>query len=371
VGAALDPFTKGSDVKSRFYTDREHPFAKEACLFREDRNLTYMCVFYNKDYIQLLSLLFSSIRFYSNTKSSDFLVLTSKEFEPQIQDLAKEVGIPIRTMTLDISTIFQAASARLSIFEYEHIQSYNKILYLDTDILVKGDLTTLFQLPLTDKLYALESGFTDSINFGVQFFNPPVKTAGFNSGTLLFKNSPIIQALFERIRLHIITHTKSGLTPPYSLDQPFINYHAIKDGLYENQTLKPYIALLEDSAIPSNESTATICHFSFPIGNFAHKYNRMKTYFNRYLNHFTIEDKLKIVDILKGKRFSFANGFIEFQENQGLLTKWGKGTYEFITADMVRCVWNNHHHILRFCGSNYFGVRTWPNDYVMVKGTLI
>jgi hypothetical protein len=96
----------------------------------------------------------------------------------------------------------------------------------------------------------------------------------------------------------------------------------------------------------------------------------MKTYFNRYLNHFTIEDKLKIVDILKGKRFSFANGFIEFQENQGLLTKWGKGTYEFITADMVRCVWNNHYHVLRFNGTTYFGVRTWPNDYVMVTGTL-
>jgi hypothetical protein len=371
VGAALDPFTKGPEVKSRFYTDRGHPFAKEACLFQEKRNLTYMCVFYNKDYIKLLTLLFSSIRFYSNIENSDFLVLTSKDFEPLIQDLAKQVEIPIRTMTLEIITIFQAASARLFIFEYEHIQSYSKILYLDTDILVKGDLSTLFQLPLTDKVYALESGSTDSINFGVQFFTPPVKTAGFNSGTLLFQNSPTIRSLFERIQLHITTYTKSGLTPPYALDQPFINYHAIKDGLYENQTLKSYVALLEDNNIPSNENTAIICHFSFPIGNFGHKYNRMKTYFNRYLNHFTIEDKLNIVDTLKGKRFSFANGFLEFQGLNGLLTTWGKGTYEFITADMVRCVWNNHYHVLRFSETTYFGVRTWPNDYVMVKGALL
>jgi hypothetical protein len=97
----------------------------------------------------------------------------------------------------------------------------------------------------------------------------------------------------------------------------------------------------------------------------------MKTYFNRYLNHFTIEDKLKIVDILKGKRFSFANGFIEFQEKQGLLTKWGSGTYEFITENIVRCVWNNHYHVLRFTGTSYFGVRTWPNDYVMARGHLL
>ena len=371
VGAALDPFTKGPDIKSRFYTDRGHAFAKEACLFQEKRNLTYMCVFYNKDYIKLLTLLFSSIRFYSNIENSDFLVLTSKDFEPLIQDLAKQVEIPIRTMTLEIITIFQAASARLSIFDYEHIQSYSKILYLDTDILVKGDLSTLFQLPLTDKVYAIESGCTDSICFGVQFFTPPVKTAGFNSGTLLFQNSSTIRSLFERIRLHITTYTKSGLMPPYALDQPFINYHAIKDGLYENQTLKSYVALLEDNDIPANENTAIICHFSFPIGNFGHKYNRMKTYLNRYLNHFTIEDKLKIVDNLKEKRFSFANGFLEFQGPNELLTTWGKGTYEFITADIVRCVWNNHYHVLRFSGLNYFGVRTWPNDYVIVKGSLL
>ena len=372
VGAALDPFTKGPEIKSRFYTDRGHAFAKEACLFQEKRNLTYMCVFYNKDYIKLLTLLFSSIRFYSpnSITTTDFLVLTSKDFEPLIQDLAVQVNIPIRTMTLEIITIFQAASARLSIFDYKQIQSYRKILYLDTDILVKGDLSTLFQLPLTDKVYALESGCTDSICFGVQFFKPPIKTAGFNSGTLLFPNSPTIQSLFERIRTHITTYTKSGLTPPYALDQPFINYHAIKDGLYENQTLKPYIALYEDNDVPTNEHTAIVCHFSFPIGNFAHKYTRMKTYFNRYLNHFTIEDKLKIVDVLKGKRFSWDTGFIEFQENQVLLTKWGKGTYEFITADMVRCVWNNHYHVLRFNGTTYFGVRTQPNDYVMVTGTL-
>jgi lipopolysaccharide biosynthesis glycosyltransferase len=333
--------------------------------------LVYACVFYNKNYTELLKLLIASTKFYSLLQEITFLVFTSKEFEPAIQELAKSYQFPIITKTFDYTTIFQAACARLSIFDYDGLASYEKILYLDTDIIIKGHLTTLFQLPLEDKLYGLESGFTDSINFGVQFFSPPVKTAGFNSGTLLFPNSPTIKSLFQRIRTHIETYMTNGATPPYALDQPFINYHAIKDGLYENQTLKPYIALYEDNDVPTNEHTAIVCHFSFPIGNFAHKYNRMKTYFNRYLNHFTIEDKLQIVDILKGKRFSWDAGFIEFKENQVLLTTWGKGTYEFITADIVRCVWNNHYHVLRFTGTSYFGVRTWPNDYVMARGHLL
>jgi len=346
-------------------------FLQESTTRVPGKYLVYACVFYNRDYTELLRLLIASTKFYSSLKGITFLVLTSKEIEPAIQDLAKSYEFPILTKTFDYTTIFQAACARLSIFDYEEIGSYEKILYLDTDILIKGSLTTLFDLPLENKLYGLESGSTDSINFGVQFFHPPIKTSGINSGTLLFPNSPIIQSLFQRIRSHVETYTKSGSAPPYSLDQPFINYHVIKDGLYENQILKPYVALFEGEGAPENESTAIVCHFSFPIGNFGHKCNRMKAYLNKCLNHFTIEDKLQIIDSLKGKRFSWHSGFIKFQENQVLLTTWGKGTYEFITADMVQCVWNNHYHILRFNGTSYFGVRTWPNDYVMVKGTLL
>lgn len=350
------------------YFINEIPKLKET--IQPGKYLVYACVFYNKNYTELLRLLIASIKFYSSLDGITFLVLTNKQIEPQIQELAKSYQFPILIKTFDYTTIFQAACARLSIFDYEGIDSYEKIMYLDTDIIVKGNLSTLFEFPLEDKLYGLESGFTDSINFGSQFFSPSQKTSGINSGTLLFPNSASMKALFQRIQEHIITFTKSGATPPYALDQPFINYHAIKDSIYDNQTLKPHVALFEDGT-PNNESTAIVCHFSFPIGNFEHKCNRMRAYLIKCLNNFTIEDKIAIQNNLIKKRFSFALGFIEFEDKNVLKTSWGKGTYEYITPNVVRVVWNNYHHILNIKDDTFFGIRTYPIDFIPCNGQYI
>ena len=337
--------------------------------------LAYACVFYNKDYTELLRLLIASTKFYSSLQGITCLVFTNKEMEPLIQELVKSYQFPIVTKTFDYTTLFQAACARLSIFDYEDISSYEKILYLDTDILVKGDLKTLFELPLEDKLYGLESGFTDSVNFGAQFFNPPIKTSGINSGTLLFRNSSTIQSLFQRIRSHVDAYTKRGTTPPYALDQPFFNYHAIKDNLYDNQALKPYVALFEGEEGPENETTAIVCHFSYPIGNFGHKCNRMKTYLNKCLNHWVLKDPCSIQNHLVNKRFSWGLGFIEFQKpsnstsTTGILnTKWGLGTYEFITENIICVGWHRYFHVIQIKDNTYFGLRTWPNDYIACAG---
>jgi hypothetical protein len=294
------------------------------------------------------------------------LVLTSKEIEPAIQELAKSYQFPIVTKTFDYTTLFQAACARLSIFDYEDIGSYEKILYLDTDILVKGDLKTLFELPLEDKLYGLESGFTDSVNFGAQFFNPPIKTSGINSGTLLFRNSSTIQSLFQRIRSHVDVYKKHGTTPPYALDQPFINYHAIKDNVYDNQVLKPYVALFEGEEGPENETTAIVCHFSFPIGNFGHKCNRMK----RYLHTLLTTNTKNICDVKGG--YSWGAGTVHFINETDVQTTWGCGKYSSLDTNRVCVYWNNHHHVIRFDTSgSYFGMRIWPEDFVTCSGVLL
>jgi lipopolysaccharide biosynthesis glycosyltransferase len=326
-------------------------------------SLIYACVFYNKDYIQLLRLLLLSIKMYSPLKQADFLVITSKEFEPLIQEVATEIQLPIRTMTLDITTIFQAACARLSIFDYPRIQDYAKLLYLDTDILVKGDLSTLLKIPLQDKLYALESGFTDSINFGVQFFQTPTKVTGLNSGTLLFPNSSILKALFHRIQNHINTYDGQ---PPYALDQPFINYHAIKDGLYENQALKPHVALFEEEQ-PANEESAIVCHFSFPIGNFGHKFYRMKNYFDKILS---IATAFNETTDIQGKTYSWNKGFIKFHSTK-LQTIWATGNYSRLDADRVLTSWRGSSHVLRLSPdrNSWFSIRL--HDFEVVHGTLL
>ena len=106
------------------------------------KNLVYFSVFYNPDYFRLASLLLKSMRLYSSTDQFDLLLLTSPDFRDQAEALSNI--LPLRIHYIPLTTIFQAACARLRIFSYPEVSQYAKILYLDTDIIIKKDLAPLF-----------------------------------------------------------------------------------------------------------------------------------------------------------------------------------------------------------------------------------
>ena len=347
--------------------------------YHKSRNLVYCCVFYNKDYFKLLDLLLKSLNMYSPPENFDFLVLTQKEFEPLVKELGKKIGIDLKTFCLDFTTIFQAACARLFIFDYPEIQDYQKLLYIDTDILIKTPLDPIFEL-LTgakDVLYGIESGTINSPNFGSQFFNfnqIDQSLAGINSGTLLFLNSQIMNSLFQRIREHVISFTESAQQTPYCMDQPFINFHAIKDNLYDNKALNPFVSLFEGNDTVDNYTTSSICHFSFPIGNFGHKYNRMCDFLGKTLNKNT---NSRMIYKIIGQKYSWNQGYIKFYINykgfHKLTTNWGEGGFIVLNPSTVCAFWNNCYHVLKFNEqfTEYISIRTYPKDFEFSRGSLI
>lgn len=335
-------------------------------------NLVYMCVFYNKDYVKLLELLLKSLKFFCDNMNFDILVVTTPDFENDIHKVFNDLKIFGLVHTINLTTIFQAACARLSIFNYDFITAYKKILYLDTDIIIKSEIAPIFDLPIKDVLYGLECGTISSPSFGNQFFNFSKidrSTTGINSGTLLFKNSLVIRDLFSRIRGHIEAFTDSGISPPYCMDQPFINYHAIKDGLYDNTLLKPHISLYEGNDNVDNYETSSICHFSYPIGNFGHKYERMIRFFNKILN---IKTDANISLNMYEQYYSFATGYIKLTRNH-LETTWNRGTYELLNSHTISATWDFHSHIIKFNPSytNYKCIRTSPSDFLFIDGQLM
>ena len=345
--------------------------------FMKSRNLVYCCVFYNKDYLRLLDLLLKSMQMFSNLNTFDFLVITQPEFVPLVKEKGRLLGIDLKIFSLDFKTIFQAACARLFIFDYPEIEGYEKLLYLDTDILIKANLEPIFELPIQDLLYGIESGTVESLNFGAQFFDfnkTDKRLTGLNSGTLLFLNSQTMKDLFQRIRSHVDIHTQQGNKPPYCMDQPFINYHAIKDGLCDNYLLNKYVSLFENNDTVENYSTSSICHFSFPIGNFGHKYNRMCDFFNKTLYKETNSNN--IMELI-GKKYSWNKGFIKFiiqyDGMYKLETTWGLGHFLILDERRVCVYWNNHYHILKFneTFTEYLSIRTTPNDFDFSRGQLI
>jgi hypothetical protein len=338
--------------------------------------LVYCCVFYNENYFKLLNLLLMSLKFYSMRDEGygfDFLIITNPEFESKVKELSSKFDITLHVQCCKFTTIFQAACARLHIFEYEHIDLYDKILYLDTDIIIKGDLMAFFNYNLDDVLYALECGTIKSLNFGYQFFDfYTIKwsTTGINSGTLLFNNSPILKDLFSRMRNHIDIFTLSGEPIPYCMDQPFINYHAIKDNLYNNTLIKPIVALFEESDNPENIKTAIVCHFSYPIGNFSHKYDRMCRYLSNIINKSS--ELIPTYTNICYKSYSWGSGNIKFTPDL-LETTWGKGKYDILDKNTVRAYWNNNYHVIRFNKEydGFFAIRTLPLDFEYTDSKLI
>jgi len=146
------------------------------------------------------------------------------------------------------SSIEKACKARLDLFDLLVTTTYNKILYLDTDIIVKGDLNLIFDVCVEDKLYALEEGsiFDGSDFWGKTLFlnagdldvytNKSNATA-FSSGILLFHNSDKMKYFFSDVKQDMIARPLKF----YCQDQPYVVYNAFKYGLYDNQQLKPFV----------------------------------------------------------------------------------------------------------------------------------
>lgn len=259
-------------------------------------NLIYICIFYQLDYINLLSLLLDSITKYSkiNPENTEILIVTSAEFQPVIEQKIEHFSASkIRYFHLVADTLFDAGCARLHLFRYENIHHYDKILYLDTDILINSDVNRLFQLEIAeDKLYALEEGEISHDFWGGQFFEFDSgkydrDNKAFSSGVLYFKNSHHIRDLFNDILNHARTHLENNLPITSCLDQPFIVYNAISSNRYDNQLLKTYV----ENNPGSISEQKVVYHFPGTPGWYSSKLEKMADFMEKMRTH---TSKLKI-----------------------------------------------------------------------------
>jgi hypothetical protein len=366
VGASLDIFTKGAS--NRFYTNPDSPYSNESCIFKDSiksmilppksKNLVYMAVFHNKQYIELLKILMTTIRLFSDTESIDFLVLTSYEFSQDIQTISKQLNIPISMKFFSFTSMHESSCARLYIFDYEHISSYEKILYIDTDIIVQNNLAALFAEYTGDKILALDEGTIEHEYHGGWFFDFKTidkDTRGMNAGIMLFRNNDIICKMFHDAIEHITRMRAENAKMPECLDQPFVNYHVIKNGQQDTTSLAKYalIYCIDPPPPPSEPTSVILCHFVWPIGNATHKRDRMikhmNSIFQKYTDIYSSGPSIPIVNPIIGKMYAWANtkNIIRFDAEGRLHTPWVPGTYKWLDAFTVEASWSIYSHILR------------------------
>ena len=356
------------------------------------KTLIYSCVFFNERYIHLLSLLLKSYKLFGDPSDNvDYLVICNTDFRERIEEIFDSLDISGDVWCLDLKTMFEAGFSRLRIFDYQNINIYNKLLYLDCDILVTNSVKSVLDFPLENKLHALEEGNTNHEFYGGQFFDKNPNCPAFTSGILLFSNNAIMKNLFSRILLHIRNYVTSGLPIPYCLDQPFIVYHAVKDNLYDNQKListvinnpgHPRWERWNPKHIPSYYNEQTICHFPGTPGNANRKAKRMRNFMNDVMFNvqFPINRKSRSkpnisfvasfynASPLLNKTYTWENSNIEFLEN-GKMKAFGPGKYSFIDKYLVKCDFGNREHLLKFNKdySKFISVR--KGDLAVVAGS--
>lgn len=387
IGSSLDHIVK--NTTTRPYMIEGNAFQTDSCSFlcepvERKKNLLYMCVLHNKDYIKLLQILLTSMRVYSSL-DFDILIITQESFVNGINVVGKKLGIPLFIHTVeDKKSIFEAACARLYIFDYPSIDSYEKIFYIDTDIILKKDIASVFDLAVDDVVYVIPEATIAKDNFGRQFFDFTTissDTPGINSGTLLFKNSPRMKAIFNTIITHIDTHVKAEQPIPLCMDQPFISYNMINESVYNNSALKPFVSLYEEPNTVVNYETSIICHFTFPIGNFGHKYYRMKNFFIDLLKKQEVPSRNCICGWREGfcpecsgiftleTKYILGWGENKITLHKGIVyTPWGAGKYVFLHTNCIEATWNSYSHIIYLYNSSFLSIRSAPQDFSIMEG---
>ena len=242
-------------------------------------NCIFITVFNQEKYVEMFLLLLESILHYGNLDSNtEILIYTSTPFMQLIKQSRLFNDKIVFEINDNVNTITGSCKARLDLFHLSSITKYNKILYLDTDIIVKDGINSLFNICNEDILYVLEEGFIDNPadHYGKKLFGGEIHNyidqTAFTSGILLFNNCAIIKDLFTKIQQDIIDR-------PYDFgchDQPYIVYNAFKYNLYNNKILKAFV-VNNDNNIHSNK---IIHHFPGRPGVYQHKIDQMTCFLN-------------------------------------------------------------------------------------------
>jgi lipopolysaccharide biosynthesis glycosyltransferase len=246
-----------------------------------------MCVFHQQSYINLLKLLITSISVKGNInkETTDILIITSPTFYPIINKDLESFDLPLHYYILDLYTLMESSCCKLKIFQYDNIEKYTKILYLDTDVLINSDVNKLFNIEISsEKLHALEEGYIWHEFWGGQFFDFSKfnrNSLAFSAGVFYFMNSLSMKKLFEATNSHIENYLNRQNLPPVCLDQPFLIYNSFIQDKYDNQFMKQYLE--NNPGVVSNEKI--IYHFPGGPGNYSSKWEKMTLFWEKMKLH--------------------------------------------------------------------------------------
>jgi predicted O-methyltransferase YrrM len=241
-------------------------------------NCIFCCIFYDEIHIKMFYLLLESIFIYGNIDdNTDILIYTTTPYMNIIKDshlFNNKIKFEINDNYINNINI----TPKLDVFNLQSIYNYEKILYLNNNVIVKDNINILFNSVFQDILYVFEEGNikTDHYDlYGKSLFTNEINnyedTSAFTTNILLFNNCYKIQHLFSKINEDINNRSEKFILH----DQPYIVYNAFKYKLFDNKLLKKFISI--DNYIHSDN---IIHYFAGNPNNNSHKFSNMTIFLN-------------------------------------------------------------------------------------------
>lgn len=257
--------------------------------FYGTKNLVYYALGYEPAYIKLWKLSIKTI--IEKHYDCDFLVICDERIADQIPEKIEDVVI--HKMIVPACVDIQASSKiKCKIFDWEKINDYTKVLFLDADILATKSIDTVFKFnPNPGMLYSKTPFTKGNGHVGIYhsvgawregdwFRLTTRKIWPFNCGQFYFRNTEYMKYHFK-----CINHFMEVWPHPAFFEQAFMNCYFNALELSNTSQLDRLVCL-----VSANESGDDLCinykgetlvHFAGPPGDFEAKYNRMRLFYAR------------------------------------------------------------------------------------------
>lgn len=308
----ITPYKNTPEDKLKILEEVDRKFL-EACNFSSDvkgnKNLLYYAVF-GVDYTMLLELSLKTLINNEQHKNFDVLFITDVYTLKLIRSIEclKEFNWDYYLVSQPQDGV-DASIAKLKIYSYPKIQDYSKILFIDTDVICKGDFSEVFKASTGGKLEVVKSpivhypmpNFPNLVRCAVlshslSFFTEKNleyiiknKPLVFNAGHFYFENTAQMQQHFNNV-----IWLMKVWPAAYFYEQSFMNQYFNLNNMASFSVLDKHIGvtwniLTYNRGLPSkldkqHEDTQSLIHFAGTPTFGRNKYQ----FINRYCKDYNI-----------------------------------------------------------------------------------
>lgn len=240
------------------------------------KKLIYFTVGNNPNYVKLVKLCIDTL--YKHNYDGDFLFITDLK-----ESIKNEIEFKNEPLFIEVpqSNLALSSANKLKIHLYDKIESYDKIIFCDSDILWLDNPDRIFDMINEDLIYISNESplMSRDVWWGGHLLTEEEKMdieqnqiKAMNAGFFCFNKNMIkhiknIDMLFSN-NPNLVNH---------ALEQPFINIYLYRNKLYDTSISE----IVTEKGCELSFYNGVVLHFAGGPGDFGNKYTKMFNYYEK------------------------------------------------------------------------------------------